>query len=93
MCRDYDTISHRVASQVQLPETSGQAKRKLKQDRKKKPARLERPVTPQKKGLMYVDVRINGKEICALVDIGATYNYLANTDVDRLGLVVEKGVG
>lgn len=45
------------------------------------------------KGLMYLDVKINGKPIRAMVDTGATHNYLASTEVERLGLVLEKGVG
>ena len=49
--------------------------------------------SPQGKGLMYVDIKINGKPIRAMVDIGATHNYLASTEVERLGLILEKGVG
>lgn len=42
---------------------------------------------------MYVDARINMKEMWALVDTRATHNYLASTEVDKLELVVEKEVG
>jgi len=45
------------------------------------------------KGLMYIDVKINGKPITAMVDTGATHNYLSSTEVKRLGLVLEKGSG
>ncbi|KAH6775888.1 hypothetical protein C2S52_013449 [Perilla frutescens var. hirtella] len=47
----------------------------------------------KEKGLMFVDVKINGKPVRAMVDTGATHNYLASTEVKRLGLVLEKGVG
>ncbi|KAH6787578.1 hypothetical protein C2S52_007130 [Perilla frutescens var. hirtella] len=47
----------------------------------------------KEKGLMFVDVKINGKPIRAMVDTGATHNYLASTEVERLGLVLEKRVG
>ncbi|KAH6817610.1 hypothetical protein C2S51_001213 [Perilla frutescens var. frutescens] len=47
----------------------------------------------KEKGLMFVDVKINGKPIRAMVDTGATHNYLASTEVERLGLVLEKGAG
>ncbi|KAL0293482.1 UNVERIFIED_CONTAM: Transposon Tf2-12 polyprotein [Sesamum radiatum] len=42
---------------------------------------------------MFVDVKIHGKPIRAMVDTGATHNYLASAEVERLGLVLEKGVG
>ncbi|KAK3022596.1 hypothetical protein RJ639_046201 [Escallonia herrerae] len=45
------------------------------------------------KGLMYVDIKVNGKAIRAMVDIGATHNYISNTEVERLGLTLEKGCG
>ncbi|KAL0291758.1 UNVERIFIED_CONTAM: hypothetical protein Sradi_7014400 [Sesamum radiatum] len=51
------------------------------------------PRNPQKNGLMFVDVKIHGKPISAMVDTGATHNYLASAEVERLGLVLEKGVG
>ncbi|KAL0386193.1 UNVERIFIED_CONTAM: hypothetical protein Sradi_3013600 [Sesamum radiatum] len=51
------------------------------------------PQNPRKKGLMFVDVKIHGKPIRAMVDTGATHNYLASAEVERLGLVLEKGVG
>ncbi|KAL2476402.1 Uncharacterized protein Adt_37138 [Abeliophyllum distichum] len=45
------------------------------------------------KDLMYIDMRINGKPIKAMVDIGATHNYLASPEVECIGLVLEKGSG
>ncbi|KAK3030891.1 hypothetical protein RJ639_037241 [Escallonia herrerae] len=52
---------------------------------------------PKKKGdipgkvLMYVDIKVNGKAIRAMVDTGATHNYISSTEVERLGLTLEKG--
>ncbi|KAK3042994.1 hypothetical protein RJ639_000971 [Escallonia herrerae] len=42
------------------------------------------------KGLMYVDIKVNGKAIRAMVDTGATHNYISSTEVERLGLTLEK---
>ncbi|KAH7847417.1 hypothetical protein Vadar_025838 [Vaccinium darrowii] len=39
---------------------------------------------------MFVDVKVNGKSIRALVDTGATHNFIAGTEVERLGLSLEK---
>ncbi|KAL0427886.1 UNVERIFIED_CONTAM: hypothetical protein Slati_2963400 [Sesamum latifolium] len=44
----------------------------------------------RKKELMFIDVKIHGKSICATIVNGTTYNYLASAKVDRLGLVLEK---
>ncbi|KAK2997040.1 hypothetical protein RJ639_024732 [Escallonia herrerae] len=46
-----------------------------------------------RKGLMYVDIKVNGKAINAMVDTGATHNYISSTEVERLGLTLEKGCG
>ncbi|KAL0319586.1 UNVERIFIED_CONTAM: hypothetical protein Sradi_5220100 [Sesamum radiatum] len=51
------------------------------------------PRNPQKKGLMFIDVKIHGKPIRAMIDTGATHNYLASAKVERLGLVLKKGTG
>ncbi|KAK3025852.1 hypothetical protein RJ639_041300 [Escallonia herrerae] len=54
---------------------------------------------PKKKGdvpgkcLMYVDIKVNGKAIKAMVDICATHNYISSTKVERLGLTLKKGHG
>ncbi|KAK3041025.1 hypothetical protein RJ639_026737 [Escallonia herrerae] len=45
------------------------------------------------KGLMYVDIKVNGNAIRAMVDTGATHNYISSTEVERLGLTLEKGCG
>ncbi|KAK2982534.1 hypothetical protein RJ640_023750 [Escallonia rubra] len=45
------------------------------------------------KGLMYVDIKVNGKAIRAMVDTGATHNYISSTEVERLGLTLKKGCG
>ncbi|KAK3007074.1 hypothetical protein RJ639_017825 [Escallonia herrerae] len=37
--------------------------------------------------------RVNGKAIRAMVDTGATHNYISSTEVERLGLTLEKGYG
>ncbi|KAK4397795.1 hypothetical protein Sango_1255000 [Sesamum angolense] len=42
---------------------------------------------------MFVDVKIHGKPIHTMIDTGATHNYLVSAEVERLGLVLEKGVG
>ncbi|KAL0299944.1 UNVERIFIED_CONTAM: hypothetical protein Sangu_3147600 [Sesamum angustifolium] len=42
---------------------------------------------------MFVDMKIHGKPIRAMIDTGATHNYFASVEVERLGLVLEKGVG
>ncbi|KAK2997309.1 hypothetical protein RJ639_025119 [Escallonia herrerae] len=46
-----------------------------------------------RKGLMYVDIKVNGKAIRAMVDTGATHNYIFSTEMERLGLTLEKGCG
>ncbi|KAK3014549.1 hypothetical protein RJ639_008373 [Escallonia herrerae] len=37
--------------------------------------------------------QVNGKAIRAMVDTGATHNYISSTEVERLGLTLEKGCG
>ncbi|KAL0434747.1 UNVERIFIED_CONTAM: hypothetical protein Sradi_0182600 [Sesamum radiatum] len=51
------------------------------------------PRNPRKNGLIFVDVKIHGKPIRAMVDIGATHNYLASAESRETWLVLEKGVG
>ncbi|KAK3020469.1 hypothetical protein RJ639_047123 [Escallonia herrerae] len=52
---------------------------------------------PKKKGdvpgkcLTYVDIKVNGKAIRAMVDIGPTHNYIYSTEVERLGLTLKIG--
>ncbi|KAK3016037.1 hypothetical protein RJ639_005297 [Escallonia herrerae] len=45
------------------------------------------------KGLMFLDIKVNGKAIRAMMDTGATHNYIFSTEVKRLGLTLEKGYG
>ncbi|KAK3014389.1 hypothetical protein RJ639_008621 [Escallonia herrerae] len=45
------------------------------------------------KGLMCVDIKVKRKAIRAMVDTGATHNYISSTKVKRLGLTLEKGCG
>ncbi|XP_012838926.1 PREDICTED: uncharacterized protein LOC105959382 [Erythranthe guttata] len=40
------------------------------------------------KGLMYATVLINGKEVKAMVDSGATHNFVAEREVKKLGLTL-----
>nr|XP_009779181.1 PREDICTED: uncharacterized protein LOC104228414 [Nicotiana sylvestris] len=47
----------------------------------------------QERTLMFVEIKVNGKPIRAMIDTGATHNYLASTQVERLGQVVGKGRG
>lgn len=42
------------------------------------------------KGLMYVDLKRNGKATRAMVDTGATHNFVARPEAQRLGLKLEK---
>nr|XP_009779696.1 PREDICTED: uncharacterized protein LOC104228850 [Nicotiana sylvestris] len=58
----------------------------------KKKADDETPLKHERT-LMFVEMKVNGKPIRAMVDTGATHNYLASTQVERLGLVVGKGRG
>jgi len=39
---------------------------------------------------MYIDVCINGKSTRAMVDTGATHNFVADQEARRLGLKLEK---
>ncbi|KAL2250102.1 UNVERIFIED_CONTAM: hypothetical protein Sindi_2483900 [Sesamum indicum] len=57
----------------------------------KQPEQEVQPRNPWKKGLMFIDVKIHGKPIRAMIDTGASHNYLASAEVARLGLVLEKG--
>ncbi|XP_070029127.1 uncharacterized protein [Nicotiana sylvestris] len=47
----------------------------------------------QVRTLMFVELKVNGKPIHVLIDTGATLDYLASTQVERLGLVVQKSKG
>ncbi|PON59961.1 Aspartic peptidase domain containing protein, partial [Trema orientale] len=42
------------------------------------------------KGLMYVMAWVNGREVTAMIDTGATNNFVSRRVADRLGLVVKR---
>ncbi|KAK4421846.1 hypothetical protein Salat_2135200 [Sesamum alatum] len=44
----------------------------------------EKPL-PKHKGLMYVRVQLNGKEVMAMVDTGVTHNFVADREIQMLG--------
>ena len=49
--------------------------------------------TSSQKGLMYVEVHINNKPTCAMVDTGATHNFVSTEEAKKLGLKVSKETG
>ena len=51
------------------------------------------PKKPQSKRLMYVDTLVNGKATKALVDIGATPNFVSEDETKRLELQASKEGG
>ncbi|KAL6326371.1 hypothetical protein AAG906_007876 [Vitis piasezkii] len=51
------------------------------------------PKTPQSKGLMYVEALVNGKATKALVDTGATHNFVSEEEARRLELQASKEGG
>ncbi|KAK2979824.1 hypothetical protein RJ640_010715 [Escallonia rubra] len=75
-----------VTTQVGNPEESSTGEKPKDMPPKKKN-------DVQGKCLMYVDIKVNGKAIKAMVDTGATHNYISSTEVERLGLTLEKGYG
>ncbi|KAL0449382.1 UNVERIFIED_CONTAM: hypothetical protein Slati_1494600 [Sesamum latifolium] len=85
-----NTLSHQVAAKKTVPPQAGKTAPALTGSHPKEEAQ---PQNPRKKWLMFVDVKIHGKIIRAMIDTGATHNYLASAEVERLGLVLEKGVG
>ena len=42
---------------------------------------------------MFANVEVNRRLIHMLVDTRATHNYLASPEVERLGLILEEGIG
>ncbi|KAL0449466.1 UNVERIFIED_CONTAM: hypothetical protein Slati_1503000 [Sesamum latifolium] len=85
-----NTLSHQVAAKKTVPPHVGKTAPALTGSQPKDEAK---PRNPRKNGLMFVDVKIHGKPIRAMIDTGATHNYFASAKVERLGLVLEKGVG
>ncbi|XP_057959750.1 uncharacterized protein LOC131152113 [Malania oleifera] len=51
------------------------------------------PKVTRAKGLMFVDLRINGKSTRAMVDTGATHTFVSQLEVWRLNLSLEKDTG
>ncbi|RVW77954.1 Retrovirus-related Pol polyprotein from transposon 17.6 [Vitis vinifera] len=51
------------------------------------------PKTPQRKWLMYVEALVNGKTTKALVDSGATHNFVSEDEAKRLELQASKEEG
>ncbi|RVW77234.1 hypothetical protein CK203_043340 [Vitis vinifera] len=51
------------------------------------------PKTPQSKGLMYVETLVNRKATKALVNTGATHNFVSEDEVKRLKLQASKVEG
>ncbi|KAL0437388.1 UNVERIFIED_CONTAM: hypothetical protein Sradi_0446700 [Sesamum radiatum] len=86
----YNTLSHQVAAKKIVLPRAGKTDPALTASH---PEEETRPRNPRKNGLMFVDGKIHDKPIRAMVDTGATHNYLASAEVERLGLVLEKGVG
>ncbi|KAL0451598.1 UNVERIFIED_CONTAM: RNA-directed DNA polymerase [Sesamum latifolium] len=84
-----NTLSHQVAAKKTVPPRVGKTAAALTGSQ---PEDEAKPRNPRKNGLMFVDVKIHGKLIRAMIDTGATHNYLASAEVERLGLVLEKGV-
>ncbi|KAL0439055.1 UNVERIFIED_CONTAM: hypothetical protein Slati_2388500 [Sesamum latifolium] len=85
-----NTLSHQVAAKKTVPPRVGKTAPDLTGSYLEDEAQSR---NPQKNGLMFVDGMIHGKPIRAMVDTGATHNYFASAEVERLGLVLEKGVG
>ncbi|XP_031278002.1 uncharacterized protein LOC116136436 [Pistacia vera] len=54
-----------------------------------------KPAQPkaQDKSLMHVEATINGKKVQALLDTGASHNFIKDSEARRLGLKVEKSDG
>ncbi|KAL0313032.1 UNVERIFIED_CONTAM: hypothetical protein Sradi_5702500 [Sesamum radiatum] len=85
-----NTLSHQVAAKKIMPPRAGKTAPALTASH---PDEETQPRNPRKNGLMFVDVKIHGKPIRAMVDTGATHNYLASAEVERLGLVLRKELG
>ncbi|KAK4417343.1 hypothetical protein Salat_2559900 [Sesamum alatum] len=47
-------------------------------------AMQEKP--PKQKDLMYIWVQVNGKEVRTMVDTGTTHNFVADREIQKLGL-------
>nr|XP_016483774.1 PREDICTED: uncharacterized protein LOC107804407 [Nicotiana tabacum] len=60
---------------------------------KKGKEKIDKRPPKQARTLMFIELKVNGKPLHALIDTGATHNCLASTQVERLGLVVQKSKG
>ncbi|KAL0373318.1 UNVERIFIED_CONTAM: hypothetical protein Sradi_3247500 [Sesamum radiatum] len=83
-------LSHQVAAKKTVPPQAGKTAPALIGSHYEEEAQ---PRNLGKKGLMFIDVKIYSELIRAMIDTRTTYNYLASAKVERLGLVLEKGVG
>ncbi|KAL0433642.1 UNVERIFIED_CONTAM: hypothetical protein Slati_2698500 [Sesamum latifolium] len=85
-----NTLSHQVTAKKIVPPRVGKTAPTLTGSH---PEDEAKPRNPRKNGLMFVDMKIHGKPIRAMIDTGATHNYLASAEVERHGLMLEKRVG
>ncbi|KAG8374924.1 hypothetical protein BUALT_Bualt10G0046200 [Buddleja alternifolia] len=46
--------------------------------------------SPNHKGLMYVKITVNGKVVMEMIDTGATHNFVAEREIQKLGLNVSE---
>ncbi|KAG8391291.1 hypothetical protein BUALT_Bualt01G0172700 [Buddleja alternifolia] len=46
--------------------------------------------SPNHKGLMYVKISVNGQVVMAMIDTGATHNFVAEREIQKLGLNVSE---
>ncbi|KAL2230474.1 UNVERIFIED_CONTAM: hypothetical protein Sindi_1641800 [Sesamum indicum] len=82
-----NTVSTAAAKRV-VPPLARKTVPALTVEQPKKKEEEVQPRIPRKKRLMFVDVKIHGKPIRAMIDTGASHNYLASAKVARLGIVL-----
>lgn len=51
------------------------------------------PTPPNRKGLMFVKAKVNGRDTTAMLDTGATHNFISTNEAKRLGLTIANGEG
>ncbi|KAK4422089.1 hypothetical protein Salat_2159900 [Sesamum alatum] len=49
---------------------------------------LQKKPLPKQKGLLYVWVNVNENVVMAMVDTGATHNFVASREVQKMGLTL-----
>ncbi|XP_028072148.1 DNA damage-inducible protein 1-like [Camellia sinensis] len=59
----------------------------------KKNKKIQEPRSIQKKDVLYVEVKVNGITSHALVDTGATHNFVSTEEAKRLGLKMKEDKG